>query len=745
MIGRLGMTGASLTRGDSAVYKAMSKPLSTATKLQAAGGVGIVGAAGAGAVYSHTPAARERKKQRNTRNRIRHIVLSQMLADDDARRAGVSKASVDRVAQAAAQKAAAKAANRLKAQQARAGMSQTVAAAQAEVPKKKVPLKLLMPTNKQYANWTVDAAMVGGGSAAVHHHKVRKADSKNKNTVAGAVFGAGATDGVLNVGGWVNRESIKHHERKVDAGVLPHPTSRGQRKKILSDHKAKHGFSGDIHDAGNAYYRDFPSSMPAWKRKRMVGFKNHPGVVAGLLGAGTAAGAVAARRRSQPVAKAEKRDYSGAAVGSGAVVGTVGLAGGGIPGVKSNRIMVDVKGAKGVRAKAANLAGAYRGGEFGYRHNAHHTFKTFGMGEDAPKKATRVEHFTQGIKAGKGTAEDKIIRHLKVGRLASNAALVGGTALVGAGIHQRKKLVAKRRDDFKADAVAAGGATTALTAGGVSRVLDSQGRKWSRESAASHDAASKLVPKLGGYDVKATRTRVPDVVPHRSRNKNINQHKVVLAGRSNKVAEAAGALKGAAGQQRYFAATYGTMGGYARKIAAGGALVGAAGLGAKAANTKRHEVGKASVTMSDADAKKLSDKYDTRGPLPKTLSREQKMKAYEARYVSAGGKKAEKYKHRAAAAEVGRTAGLGVATASAAGVLATRGKRTGKIMAKLPLTHRHIEGAGLAGAAVGGSAEMYGAYARHRRASYANSPAGVAGSALTRMQNYTPRKPGAKT
>ena len=515
------------------------------------------------------------------------------------------------------------------------------------------------------------------------------------------------------------------------------------------------------------------------------------------------------------VAKAEarKRDYSGAAVGGGAVVGAAGLAGGGIPGVKSKRIMVDVKSAQGIRAKATNLAHAYRGGEFGYRHNAHHTFKTFGLGGDIPKKATRVEHFTHGDKVGRIAAEDKIIRHLKVGRVASNVALAGGAASVAAGLHQRKKLVAKRRDDFKADALATAGGTTALGAAGASRVLNSQGRKWSKQSAASHETAQKLVPKLGGYDVRQNKTKVPDVVPHRSKMKNTVQHKTVFAGRSNKTAEAAGALKGAAVQERYFAGTYGIAAKIARKVAVGGALVGAAGLGAKALNAKRSGAatveasksfipamrghrdgawvpalqagketlreaarvramrgpvkanvkspawhvkdrrtsggtfGKAETTMSDEAAAKLATKYDTRGPLPKKMSRESKMAAYEARYIHAGGKKGERYKRKAAVAEVGRTVGLGGATLSAAGILAHRGAKSGRVLSKVPgMSSHNLEAAGLAAATGGGASELYGAYARRRRASYANSPAGVAGSALTRMQAYTPKPktPGAK-
>ena len=154
-------------------------------------------------------------------------------------------------------------------------------------------------------------------------------------------------------------------------------------------------------------------------------------------------------------------------------------------------------------------------------------------------------------------------------------------------------------------------------------------------------------------------------------------------------------------------------------------------------------LGKADSTMSAAEVKRLTTKHGTVGPLPKTLNRDDRMKAYEARYVAAGGKKAEKWKRRAAGAEVGRNVGVAGATLSAAGILAARGRHTAKVMAKIPkVTSHRLEAAGLASAAGGGGAELYGEYARHRRASYANSPAGVAGSALTRMRAYTP---GAKT
>lgn len=145
-------------------------------------------------------------------------------------------------------------------------------------------------------------------------------------------------------------------------------------------------------------------------------------------------------------------------------------------------------------------------------------------------------------------------------------------------------------------------------------------------------------------------------------------------------------------------------------------------------------VSKVDVTMSDREAHRLAAQYDTRGPLPKGLDRQTKMKAYEARYIASGGKKAERWKRRADAAEVSRNVGLAVATVTGAGALAARHPklhRTGRTV------HR-LETASLAGAVHGGASELYGEHARSRRASYQNSPGGVAGSALARMQAYTP-------
>ncbi len=140
------------------------------------------------------------------------------------------------------------------------------------------------------------------------------------------------------------------------------------------------------------------------------------------------------------------------------------------------------------------------------------------------------------------------------------------------------------------------------------------------------------------------------------------------------------------------------------------------------------------TSVSEDDARKLVDRHGLKGPLPKNLDREQKMAAYEARYVSAGGRKAEKWDRRARTADKIKTGGLAVATAGGAGWLATRGR----LKAKLPSrAAHHAETIAGAGAVAGGAGELYAGHARRKRSSYASAPAGVAASALRRMRDYT--------
>jgi hypothetical protein len=291
----------------------------------------------------------------------------------------------------------------------------------------------------------------------------------------------------------------------------------------------------------------------------------------------------------------KRRSDGGTAVGVGTTVSGLGLVGGGVPGARpdSGRLAHRTRGTKIERT--AHLVSATRGGVFGYREDAHRSFLNRQNSDLRGWRPTnRGNHYERGTVQGKAQAEKQIIRHLRVGRNASNAVLAGGGALVATGLVQRRRQrrsVAKR-DDYKSNAVIAGGGALAVAGAGGSRALDAQGRKWAKRSAASLDASNKINPHLGGYDIKQpakktkrsmlrTSSRVPDVVPHRNFADLNYNNRGVWHRRSNKDTIAAGKLRGQASQQRYFARVYGKIGQAARKTAVGGVAVGAAGLGSK--------------------------------------------------------------------------------------------------------------------------------------------------------------------
>lgn len=143
--------------------------------------------------------------------------------------------------------------------------------------------------------------------------------------------------------------------------------------------------------------------------------------------------------------------------------------------------------------------------------------------------------------------------------------------------------------------------------------------------------------------------------------------------------------------------------------------------------------------ISKPDSKRLVSQYGLKGPLPKGLSREQKMAAYEARYVRAGGKRAEKWQGRATTADKVKNVGIGVATAGGAAWLGTRRGSYKSISAARKAGFRHhADNVAVGGGVAAGAGEIYGDYARRKRSSYASAPGGVAASALRRMRAYTP-------
>lgn len=149
------------------------------------------------------------------------------------------------------------------------------------------------------------------------------------------------------------------------------------------------------------------------------------------------------------------------------------------------------------------------------------------------------------------------------------------------------------------------------------------------------------------------------------------------------------------------------------------------------------------TSVNERDAKRLVGRHGLTGPLPSGLGREQRMAAYEARYVSAGGHKAERWQRRALRADKVKNVGLGVATAGGAAWLAGRTHAGAATLRRLgPRAAHHAETAAGAGAVVGGAGELYAGHSRRKRSSYASAPAGVAASALRRMRDYTPNNGG---
>jgi hypothetical protein len=156
---------------------------------------------------------------------------------------------------------------------------------------------------------------------------------------------------------------------------------------------------------------------------------------------------------------------------------------------------------------------------------------------------------------------------------------------------------------------------------------------------------------------------------------------------------------------------------------------------------RRNNIAKASaltIQGSKEEHAEMLRRYGDRGALPKKISRDERMKAYEARYVHHGGDKANRWSRRANVGEGMKNVGLGVGTAGGAAWLATRGKRGAKLLTKHPKLRSHAETTAVAGATLGGAGEMLAGYAHRRQSSYANSPGGVAASALRRMRAYTP-------
>lgn len=267
----------------------------------------------------------------------------------------------------------------------------------------------------------------------------------------------------------------------------------------------------------------------------------------------------------------ENRDITGSTIaGAGGTAAGVGLLGGGIPGVKSNADTIKNlhSGSAAQRIGAAMSSG--RGGVFGYRTDAHvKALKRFenDVNYYKDKPATRPEMFMRGRTAGKIAPEKQIIRHMKTGRRASNALLVGGLGATAYGVKRvkDKKKIAKSQSDTDRyhGAMLGVGSAGAVSGFGLKRILSSQGKKWAQRADANAAQANKLVPNLS---------------PTMSTDDAFEDGKRVFSGKNKKIAEEAGRLRGHATQQRYFSRVYRSTGKIAGK--AGMASAGVAGVGA---------------------------------------------------------------------------------------------------------------------------------------------------------------------
>lgn len=134
--------------------------------------------------------------------------------------------------------------------------------------------------------------------------------------------------------------------------------------------------------------------------------------------------------------------------------------------------------------------------------------------------------------------------------------------------------------------------------------------------------------------------------------------------------------------------------------------------------------------MDHKNAHQLVRQYGPAGRLPKDLPRPERMRAYEARYVVAGGPKGERWQHRADHLDRVTGASLGVGGAAAVTELATHHRR--------PRIATKANRVALGAAGIGALSELAHRHAEHKARSYSGSRAGVAASALRRMRDYDP-------
>lgn len=290
--------------------------------------------------------------------------------------------------------------------------------------------------------------------------------------------------------------------------------------------------------------------------------------------------------------KGEKRDDigNGVAIGAGGTAAGLGLIGGGIPGAKANRLTADVAQAKW-RSKPRTFSQAWRSGIFGYRQNAHHTLRELNpkMDPKQVKGTGNVKTYGVGRVEGARAAEKKIISHMRSGKLASNALLLGGAGTVAYGMSNKSKMFRRDKDKVKKSdnnrnkrdaAIAGGGIATGGAALGLGRFTGKESQKWLGEANEGFAAAQRMAPGLKGAKVTTDSKGKLRSVRAEIKNEDVTQG--MLRGVHPETAKEAGRLRGRATQAGYFGHVYGAHSRFLNRkvapLAFGTAAIGGAGL-----------------------------------------------------------------------------------------------------------------------------------------------------------------------
>lgn len=292
----------------------------------------------------------------------------------------------------------------------------------------------------------------------------------------------------------------------------------------------------------------------------------------------------------------DHRDASNAAlVGAGSTTAGVGLAAGGIPGVRANHSAYVGARSKPEQERVRNLTRRQRtaehvkgvkatpGGILGFRMSAHRG-ATYGFKQDRtlddwrqpggplhdPRHPQTSAHhaYSRGWRAGRVEPEEKVLRHMGGAKKVAGLALVGGTGTAAYGALRDRKRVKKddRTARRRAGALAGtGAAASAITYGGTA-ALQNQAHRWQRKATKNREEAGRLVPKIAGRS-----------------GEYIQDHPSLFRGVGPHVARQAGEMRGNATQQAHFAHVYRDTGKIVGHFRTPSAVAAGAGLGGLAA------------------------------------------------------------------------------------------------------------------------------------------------------------------